>query len=494
MIPITLIKSCIDLIPSPLVDIFNCSFKTGIFPDLFKAAVVTPLHKKGSTRDKNCFRPISLLNCFSKTLEKLVHVRFSTYLESHSLLNDQQFGFRACRSTSDAVTNCFLHLERSLASKHHTLGLFCDLSKPFDCVDSSILQKKLPYYGVSGNSLQWFSSYLRDRSQITKISYVENGVKLSAFSSVQDIKSGVPQGSVLGPLLFLVFINDLIHSTDQASFTLFADDTTVLVSGRTEEDVFIKANKVLSDICGWFTANRLKLNQDKTSYLYFNPHRDDSLPSIKAHNITVNPNNDVKFLGLFVDKNLKWVPHIIYLSKKLATACFAICAVRKNITSHPALLTYFSYFHSLMSYGLLYWGFSPHASTVFLYQKRAVRSILGLPSTASCKPLFSRFNILTLYGQLILDSCLMIHKNSNNFKKYRDIHTHNTRNRNNLIPSKEKKFSNSLLNSGIQLYNSLPENYKSLTERKLKTVLKDRLLEICPYSVNEFYEKARTLK
>ncbi|KAI5748482.1 hypothetical protein M8J77_026065 [Diaphorina citri] len=499
MIPITLIKLCVDELAPVLVDIFNSSFQLGIFPDLFKSAVVTPLHKKGSLSSITNYRPISLLNSFSKILEKLAHYRLILHLESQHLLNKEQFGFRAGTSTADAIANFLIHLERSLASNLHTLGLFCDLSKAFDCVDSAILLRKLGFYGVSGISHQWFRSYLAERFQVTKIASVKDGVKLYNFSSRLKIRAGVPQGSVLGPLLFLVFINDLVYATDQVSFTLFADDTTILISDKSKSGVFDKGNTVLGDIQHWFSVNGLKLNQEKTTFLYFNPHSPCGAPALKACGLTVSPSSDIKFLGIYLDDKFKWDVHIACLKSKLASATYAINAVRKNISVHTALVSYFGYFHSLLSYGIVYWGFSASSSDIFLAQKRAVRSIFGLPSRVSsqngdtiswngvsCQPLFQKLNILTLYGQLILDSCLLVHKVSAILPRHCDNHCYNTRAKNNIIPSKEKKFFNSFLRSGVDIYNKLPEPYKSLNHDQLKLKLKSKLLEICPYSVGEF--------
>ncbi|KAL1447184.1 hypothetical protein WDU94_005572 [Cyamophila willieti] len=482
------LKCIISIIATPLSHIFNCSLDSGVFPECFKSSVVSPIHKKGSVLDVNCYRPISLLSNFSKVLEKIVYYRLSFFLEGRKLLVDQQFGFRAGKSTGDAVANFLNNLDEALGSKKHAIGLFCDLSKAFDCLDSEILLSKLPSYGVRGSALNWFRTYLVGRHQKTKISSLCNEIRTFEFSAPQIVKSGVPQGSILGPLLFLLYINDLVGCTKDGKFTLFADDTTILLCGANRAEAFQKLSRVLSDIQGWFTANRLKLNSSKTTYLYFNPHQSHTLSNVTSLNLTVSPSQEIKFLGIILDDSLKWQSHCEALKSRLSSAIFAIHSIRKNVDSKPALLSYFAYFHSLLSYGIVYWGFSSYASPIFLLQKRALRAVYGLRRDVSCRDLFQQNKVLTLYGQLTLDTCSLIHNLRHTLKKHSDVHDHNTRNRGNLITSRENKFQKSYLNTGIKIYNSLPPAIKSLTSNNFKPALKQTLLEISPYSFEEIQQ------
>lgn len=265
-----IIKSVIKSIAAPLSHIFNFSFSSGRFPTCFKSSVISPIYKKGSSSDVNNYRPISLLSNFSKILEKLVYYRLIVHLEEENLLNKEQFGFRAGRSTGDAVGKFLKDLDTYLSARNHAIGLFIDLSKAFDRVNQSILLSKLPHYGVTHNSLSWFQSYLAGRSQTTKVSSLRNGLKSFVHSSSQNVNLEVPQDSILGPILFLLYINDIVFATAFGRFTLFADDTTILVEGGTRDEVISKLTDVLSQIQEWFSVNELTMNAGKTTYMYFN--------------------------------------------------------------------------------------------------------------------------------------------------------------------------------------------------------------------------------
>lgn len=201
--------------------------------------------------------------------------------------------------------------------------------------------------------------------------------------------------------------------------------------------------------------------------------------------ITVQPTQEVKFLGLTVDRSFKWGPHVESIKGKLSSAIFAIGSIRKNVDRSPALLAYYSYFHSILSYGLIYWGFSSGAHSILLLQKRALRSALGMRRQESCRPVFKSQRILTLYGQLILDSCVLVHKISDELPRHRDVHSYNTRHRNNILAT--NNFHKSFLGEGIKIFNALPDTLKSQTPISFKESLKSFLINICPYSVQEFW-------
>ena len=218
-IPLRLLKIVADIIVIPLCLIINTSFTTGIFPNVLKTAKVIPLHKGGSNDELNNFRPISLLSIFDKIIEKLMHKRLYQFLEDHEILFKNQFGFRKKNSTSHALIEITEKIKESIDTGKFGCGIFIDLKKAFDTVNHVILLQKLEHYGIRGSLLEWFESYLTDRKQYVFYNGVSSDTKL--------ITCGVPQGSVLGPLLFLLYVNDMPNISDKLNFYLFADDTNI---------------------------------------------------------------------------------------------------------------------------------------------------------------------------------------------------------------------------------------------------------------------------
>ncbi|CAH2211370.1 jg21981 [Pararge aegeria aegeria] len=273
----------------------------------------------------------------------------------------------------------------------------------FDCVQHETLVRKLHHYGIQGVALDLMSNYLRDRIQKVDV----NGKR----SNGSVMKIGVPQGSILGPFLFLIYINDLPYlAKDKHGIVLFADDTSLTFKINRRELAFDDVNNSLAKVVQWFEANNLVLNGKKTKCIKF------TLPNVKHVKTTVLLNNEelkledtTVFLGITLDSKLQWGPHVNNLSNRLSSAAYAVKKIRHMTDVETARLVYFSYFHSIMSYGILLWGNAADISTIFVLQKRAVRSIYKMGPRESLRDKFKDFKIMTVYSQYIFENLMSSH-------------------------------------------------------------------------------------
>ena len=249
-------KICSPIILSVLTNLINSCFSNGIFPDCLKIGTIIPIHKKEDILDVKNYRPITLLPYLSKIFERALYVRLLNYFVRNDLFTKNQFGFLQGKSTSDAVLNFTEYQYTTLNLKEFSINVFIDFVKAFDTIDHLILLKKLEKYGIRGLPLQLIASYLKDRKQAVRIG--------SAISSQAVINRGVPQGSVLGPLYFLIFINDMPRYLSNSYSILFADDCTLCYRGQSLNSTIELCNSQLKKLYEWTTSNKLTINFDKT--------------------------------------------------------------------------------------------------------------------------------------------------------------------------------------------------------------------------------------
>ena len=307
-----MLKALRTSITYPLCHIFNASLSEGTFPDRMKIAEVIPLYKGKDIDSMINYRPISLLIMLSKLLEKIMYTGLYRYLETQNLLYPSQYGFRTKRSCEQAIMELVGNILQSKNRNEHCASVFLDLSKAFDTLDHTILLQKLERYGIRGIVLEWFGNYLKDRSLVAKIT---TGPNLTVKSESYKITYGAAQGSCLGPLLFIIFMNDIHLLPVYSSIILFADDTTIFNSHKSAKFLKYMLEHDLMLMMDWFKANALSLNLDKTVGMKFWDSSNSF--TLKVDDMPISMTNCVKFLGLYIDKNLTWQTHLSHLIEKL---------------------------------------------------------------------------------------------------------------------------------------------------------------------------------
>ena len=386
----SVIKKCKTHLLRPLAHIFNLSISEGRVPTPLKYAYITPVFKTGDQTSVNNYRPISVLPVFSKLLERLIFNRTYSFILNNDILSDQQFGFRKKLSTEMALLSAIDRITKAIEDKKHTIGLFIDLKKAFDTVNIRILLAKLNVYGIRGNALSWFESYLSNRTQSVK--YCNN------VSSALPVTLGVPQGSILGPLLFILYVNDMPNVFDSVWPIIFADDTTLFVSSKTIDDALQTFNDELSALVHWFNANKLSLNLSKTHYMVFT-----TSPQVRAtkvdFNVDNNPINQVtktKFLGVVIDDQLRWCDHIDHVCTKVRKSLGIIKRASKILNADTLKSLYYTMIFPYLNYCHLVWGkaSASQLKRITNLQKRAIRVISSEPWLAHTHPLFLHHKII----------------------------------------------------------------------------------------------------
>ena len=405
-----LLKAISYEIERPLAHIFSLSLSTGIFPEKLKSTRVIPIHKSGDTTNCDNYRPISLVNAFSKILEKIVSTKLTNHLQQNNLIYEHQYGFLKGKSTEHALIHITNKIGQALNENKYCVGIFLDLKKAFDVVPHSIKLEKL---GITGTALAWFESYLSNRTQKVDINgNLSDTAYLDALS--------VFQGTSLGPILFLCFINDLPRATDLFS-VLYADDTTGLDSDSDLGMLMTRVSVELKKLSVWFQCNKIALNINKTKYIVFhvpskkvdnniklmldtntdNSHPDPSLISEieRIHNGHANPSlRSFKLLGIYFDEHMNFNANSNALTSKLSRAIFFLNRVKHTLTPKALKSLYISFFHSHLLYCTNIYSCTSQTNInkIFLQQKKAIRIITNSSYTAHTAPLFARLNILPL--------------------------------------------------------------------------------------------------
>lgn len=414
----TFLKLAKPILIPVICHLVNLCFNTGTFPNLLKQSIITPVFKSGDGDDVNNYRPISVLPSISKILEKLINNRLLNYLNKYDLISKSQFGFRQGLSTEDAVTELSATVAKEVDKGRKCITVFLDFKKAFDTVSIPILLQKLERHGIRGPPLALLADYLLDRKQRVRIGEV--------VSEDVSVTYGVPQGSVLGPTLFLLYINDLCNMTiEDGHIFSYADDTAIVFSGHSWTDVKNKAEKGLVMVNEWLKNNLLSLNIAKTNYICFtmyNRTQPDSMFNITIHKCnlssqtcgcsTINKVDSTKYLGIIIDQRLSWHAHLEQLMSRTRKLMWIFKNLR-NVASHTLLKQiYVALAQSILNYCIPVWGGA--TKTHFLGLERAQRSLLKVmyfkPYRYPTDTLYSELDILSVRKLYILNSVLKLHK------------------------------------------------------------------------------------
>ena len=408
------------------------------------------------------------------------------YLDKLLIITDNQFGFRSKHSTSHALILMTEKIRKSIDQGLFTCGIFLDLCKAFDTVDHSILLDKLSNYGIRGKVHDWFSSYLSNRRQFVSIG--------SSNSDPLPVRCGVPQGSVLGPLLFLIYVNDFQKCSDLQEFHLFADDTNLFSNNANIHDLESNINSELEKVNTWLCANKLSLNLEKTSFVIFH------LPQKHIHykvrlqisNKLLKQDSHIKYLGIIFDSHRNWKKHIHELGKRISKSIIILPKIRHFVSIDILIQLYYCFVYSRITYGILVWGntYETSLKSLTALQNKAIRIITFSKRDEHSNPLYAKLKLLKIKDLVHFHNALfMFHYYHNQlpnayvnfFQSVSSVHQYRTR-----LASKASyytppirtnygKFSIKIMGSTV--WNQIDEKLKNRSLKSFKQKMKESLLE-----------------
>ena len=404
-----------------------------------------------------------------------MYKRVYQFLNKYKILYKYQFGFRENHSTIMALTEIVDNILQDLENGKHVAGVYLDLSKAFDTVDHDILLSKLRHNGIRGQGLKWFESYLSNRKQFTYI----NGKQ----SKLNSVSHGVPQGSVLGPLLFLIYTNDIVNCTKPDVKTrLFADDTNGFITSNSPKQLKHSIKTFLSDIFTWCNDNKLTVNLNKTCYTIFKSRRitiPDYLNNININNNTIKRVPSVKYLGIILDENLNFDEHIDNLNNSIIKTDNSLKIIKRRVHEENKKLLYYAYVYSKIQYGIEVYGRAKLSTLkrVQTQQNRALKILYSKDYRTPTKTLYKDLDLLMVTDIYKICIAKFVYKQKNGllpeifdnlFKENNQVHSHNTRQINNIHHKRTRNNYGQITteNQGTNIWNSIPVEIRNLKTMK----------------------------
>jgi hypothetical protein len=489
-ISVKILKLSCSYVSSPLTKLCNMTLASGIFPDYLKYPEIKPFFESGNKDKMDTYRPKSILPSLSKIFKKLILHRLIQHFNDHHTLANEQFGFRQNYSPDKAIFHLLNQILNALHTKKMAGGMFCNLKKALDCVDHAILLSKLKLYGITGRMYDLIKSYLHDRYQ--RVVILSNCAQ-NIYSEWGKVSKGVPKGSILGPFLFLVYINDpLISLNRNSSPILFGDNTSIMVKNPNRHIFQTELNQVFLQLNTQFNINFLSFNLEKTHFIHFTTKNTPYMSiTINDNYNTITNTSRIKFLGLTIENNLCWRTHLDLLLQKLSKVSFAIRTIKSYMSQEVLLMVYHAHFHSVICYGIIFWCNSPHSMEVFRLQKRVIQIICSIKNRDSCRDYFKQFKIHPLQSQYLFSILMFVANNINYYKFYSDIHNINTRHIIDLYQPSclLSVFNNGIFNISIKFFNKLPSEIKILIHdiKLFKKMLKDFYYSNSFYTIHDYF-------
>ena len=439
-----------------VTDLINTCFQTAVYPALFKKAIVIPLHKKGDPENLSNYRGISILPPISKIIEKCLKTRILKYFISKKLFTEFQFGFQSGISTQDAILYLTEKMYANLNDESSTLAVFIDFSKCFNTLKHNILIRKLEAYGIRGLPLMLFVSYLSDRYQAVRVNGTTSEFKL--------IRTGIPQGSVLGPILYLIFVFDLPSISNLFSICLFADDTTLIFENPRKNELVRICNEGMKVFYSWCCANRLSINISKTNVMLFS---NSLCPfDVYLNDIRIQYASSVRFLGIIIDDKLKFNLQINNFAQKISKNAGVLYKLKQYVPNDTLVCIYRSFVECYLNYCTLIYGnaYTTHLRPLQIAQKKCIRIIANKHPDARSIPIFSEFRLLKFLDIYKLNLGVYMHKNIDKFSSYIMRNPYSTRSGTYYIPGNQRLTltkNQSIVSQGPSCWNNMLDSLKN---------------------------------